>query len=109
MDPFSAVADIIVAWHKAGQLQGWLRLLFSITFSYGLGFSTACGTALVATDSWTIGIGSGFLMGAAMALVAYQAANKDITKGTVIAVPQKTVEDRFTSDGRGPMTTQPPK
>lgn len=102
-----ALGAIILGWHKQGQLQGWLRLLFSISFSFSLGFNCASGTVLVASGTGLHALGAGLLSGSAMALVAYQSASKDITKGTVVAVPQEIVDAEFDKESRGPMVTQP--
>lgn len=109
MDPLRALADIVVGWHAAGQLQGWLRLLFGITFSFAVTFNTVCGGALATGGDVSVSVGMGMVSGAAMAAVAFFRANKKLTEGVVVALPQKTVEDQITPDGRGPMVSLPPE
>jgi hypothetical protein len=76
-----------------------------MTASYILGASTASGAALVAGSTIAMAVGSGLLTGAAMAFIAYINSDKKAIEGTVIAIPQRTVEDAAT-DGRGPMVTR---
>ena len=110
MDPFKAIADIILGWHKAGQLQGWLRLIFGMTSSYLITFNVVAGSVLGTTQSWPMGIGAGMVAGGAFAFVAYRHADKDLVKGITVAVPQKTVEASFDEKtGQGPLVVKPPK
>ena len=102
MDPFGAIAEIVVGLKGASQLQRWMRLLFSMSASYLLAASTVTGTALVADASVPVAVGWGLISGSAMALVAYRRADPKLIEGTVIAVPQKTVTDAATAEGQGP-------
>lgn len=102
LDPFGAIAELIIGLKGAAQIQRWVRLLFSMSASYLLAASTAAGTALVADASVPVAVGWGLLSGSAMALVAYLRADPKSIEGTVIAVPQKTVTDATTDAGQGP-------
>ena len=107
-DPFAALARIIVGYHDAGIAQGWLRLLFSISFSFFLTFCTVAGTAWAAETSVRRGLGLGLISASAMAFVAYRNASAKITKGTVVAVPQQVVEDEFNPQtGQGALVVKP--
>lgn len=105
-DPFAAIADIIVGWHKAGQLEGWLKLLFSVSYSFVISFCTASGASLVAGGSGKASLGYGLLSGAAMSFVSFQNASSKLTKGITVVVPQETITDRNTVNGQGPMISQ---
>lgn len=107
-DPFSALAKIIVGYHDAGIIQGWLRLLFSMSASFFITFSIVAGGAWASGTTATRGAGLGLVMAGAMAFRAYLAAPKAIVKGTVLVVPQETVEDANNkATGQGPLTVQP--
>lgn len=92
-DPFGAIADIIVGWHNTGIISKWAKLIFGILFSFWISFNTVAGGCLIAKMGWPISIGSGMVAGAAMALTAYLRANPSLTKGVVIAVPERVEED----------------
>lgn len=102
MDPFNAVANVILGVRNGNSLQRWARLLFSMTASYILGGSTAAGIALTAGASTSVAVGSGLISASAMAFVAYINSDKESIKGTVVVVPQSTVEGQFDEHGRGP-------
>lgn len=102
VDPFGALAEIILGYHKSGILQGWLKLLFGIGFSFAISFNTACGAMLVAHAGWQVSIGTGMCTAAAMAFLAFLRANQELTAGVVVAVPQRTTTDQFDSKGSGP-------
>lgn len=107
-DPFAALARIIVGYHDAGIVQGWLRLLFSIGFSFFLTFCSVSGTAWAAEASWRRGFGLGLISASALAFVAYRNASQKLIKGTIVAVPQSVLEDQFNKDtGQGPNITRP--
>ena len=108
MDPFNAIANMILGVRNSASLQRWARLLFSMTASYLLGASTAAGASLVAGSSGKMALGYGLLSGSAMALVAYLQSDKKAIEGTVIAIPQRTLNDQFDSNsGQGPMVSKP--
>lgn len=116
MGPWDAVGEAIGGWFKAkklGQffehLNDWLKLIFSMGFSYAITFSFVCGTALVGGAGWPVAIGSGMISGAAMALVAFLRAKKELTQGVTLAVPQGVAEAQFDGQGRGPMVSSPPE
>jgi hypothetical protein len=105
LNPFSGVAELIVGLKGINRVERWFRLMFSIGLSYWLAASTVTGTALATGVSVPVAVGLGLCSGAALGLVAYQRADKDLISGTVVVVPQKTVEDSVTPDGRGPMVS----
>ena len=106
LDPFGAIAEIIIGLKGASQIEKWTRLLFSMGMSYLLAASTATGGALIGGASVPVSMGWGLISGAAFALVAYLRMDKRVTEGTVIAVPQRTVTDSVSSDGQGPMVSK---
>ena len=106
LDPFNAIAQVVLGVRNGNSLQRWARLIFSMAASYILGASTASGAALVAGSTTAMAVGSGLLMGAAMAFVAFISSDKKTIEGLVIAVPQRTLDDQFDS-GKGPMVSKP--
>lgn len=115
MGPWSIVGDIFAGWLKAKKLNeamlrlhGWAKLIFGMALSFFLTFNTVAGTSLMADKGWAWSIGAGMVAGAAMALVAFLRADKKLTEGVVLAVPQATVEKQFDEQGRGPMVSSPP-
>ena len=107
LNPFTAIGEFILGAVRAGKVSGWARLIFSMLASFFLTFSTICGSALVAGSGWAFSVGAGMVSGAAMAFLAFLRADKKLTQGVVIAVPQRTVEAQFDAQGRGPMVTEP--
>jgi hypothetical protein len=92
-DPFAAIADIIVGWHKTGIIVKWAKLIFGPIFSFWITFNTVAGGCLVAKLGWPVSIGYGMMSGAAFALSAYLHADSKATAGIVIAVPQQSEAD----------------
>jgi len=105
-DPFRAVADIIVGIHNAGKVQGWARLIFSMVASYLISLNVIAGTMLAAGSPWGVALGSGMLAGAGFSFVAFTRANRKLTEGVVLAVPQVTEDAARDAAGRGPLVTQ---
>jgi hypothetical protein len=101
-DPFAAVADIIVGYHKTGVIVKWFKLLFGSVFSFWISFNTVAGGCLIAKLGWPVSIGYGMVSGAAMALTSYLRSDSKLTSGVVIAVPQQTTLDATNSQGQGP-------
>lgn len=102
MNPWDAIGALILGWHKAGQLQGWLRLCFGIAFSSTLAFGFAAGTSLFANQGWPVSVGAGLVSASSVALAAYLHANQKLTQGITIAVPQEIVNAQFDKEGKGP-------
>lgn len=104
-DPFVALADLIVGWHKASQLQAWLKLIGGCLLSFWLTFNTVCGGALIAHVPVPVAIGYGMTVGSAMAYVAFLRANPKLVAGITVAVPTDTATDRIDPKGNGPIIT----
>ena len=112
-DPFSAIASLIVGWHRTGKmaqallrLHHWAVLLVGMGISFWLSSATVCGAALMAGKGWAFSVGAGLVTGAAMAFLAF--TRSPLARELVVAVPQKTVEAQFGEDGRGPTVSSPP-
>lgn len=115
MDPLGALASIFVGWHRTGKLDSWaqqvlswLKLLLGIFLSFFLTFNTVAGTSLMAGKGWAFSVGAGMLSGAALATVAFLRADRALTAGVVLAVPQAAIEAQLDEKGRGPMVSSPP-
>lgn len=115
MDPLGALAGIFVGWHRTGKLNEWaqqvlrwLKLLLGIFLSFFITFNTVAGTSLMAGQGWAFSIGAGMLSGAALATVAFLRADKKLTEGVVLAVPQGALDAQFDEKSRGPMVSSPP-
>ncbi len=106
MDLFNGIASVVLGLRNEASLGRWARLIFSMTASYLLGFSTAMGAAIVAGQSGLIGFGYGLLCGSAMAFSAYLQMDKKAISGTVLVVPQRTTTDQF-DNSTGPMVSKP--
>ena len=115
MDPLGALAGIFVGWHRTGKLNeallrlhAWAKLLLGIFLSFFLTFNTVAGTSLMAGQGWAFSVGAGMLSGAALATVAFLRADKKLTEGVVLAVPQAALEAQVDEKNRGPMVSGPP-
>lgn len=97
MNPFEAVADVIVGFYKAGKGQAWLKLLFTLACSGVLSFLFTCGGMLLApAHSWPIAIGSGMVMSAVCMTVVFR--RSPLTKGLLLVLPAAEATKELQTD-----------
>ncbi len=86
LDPFSALADFVLGKLKQAMMAQWLKLLFELGFSAAVAFLFVCGTALLASGSWTLAAGSGMV--AAALCMTYLFRRSPLTKGLMVVLPE---------------------
>jgi len=87
MDPFQALANFALGRLKQSAIGAWCKFLFELLFSATLGFLTITGLTLMASDSWTVGIGSGMVTAAVCLLAVFGKERSKLTRGMVIVFP----------------------
>lgn len=85
------IGAFIVDLIKAHRLNDWLKLLTSIGVSYWSSFSLAMGSSLLAGQRLSFSLGSGMVVGGAA--VYWLWLRSPLTKGMMLAVPGKELED----------------
>jgi hypothetical protein len=96
MDPFGAIADIIVGIYQTKKIQQWASLAFQTAYSSVVGFCFTCGTSLVASKSWPVSIGLG-LISIAGIMVTFFVKSK-LTKGMLLISPEQIVDAEKSQD-----------
>jgi hypothetical protein len=96
MDPFHALADVVLGVYKEGKAQRWFKLLFTLGFSAMTTFLYVTGGSLAATRSWPVSIGSGMVSSAVILTVLFR--RSDLTKGMIVALPEDEAKTEVNTD-----------
>ncbi len=96
MDPFHALADVVLGVYKERKVQNWCKLIFTLSFSAITTFLYVTGGSLAATKSWPISIGSGMVSSAVILTVLFR--RSDLTKGMIVALPEAEAESEIKTD-----------
>lgn len=87
MTPWDAVGNVIVGIYKEKKAQRWVTLIFQMSLSACVTFSFVCGSSLIASRSFAVGIGSGMV--SAAIVVVYFFRRSDLTKGMMLVAPSE--------------------
>ncbi len=87
MNPFDAIATLILGKIKEGIYTQWLRFIFELGFSAGVSFLFVCGATLVATKSPALSTGSGMIASAVSLTVLFRRESTRLTKGFLVVLP----------------------
>lgn len=98
MNPFDAIATLILGKIKDGIWAAWLKFLFELTFSAVVSFLFTCGTVLVATDSAAIAIGSGMIMASLSLTVLFRRESSKLTRGMLVVLPSAEAAKELATD-----------
>jgi len=96
MDPFHAIADVILGVYKERKVQAWVKLIFTLSFSAITTFLYVTGGSLAATQSWPISIGSGMVSSAVILTVLFR--RSDLTQGMIVALPAEEAKTEINTD-----------
>ena len=88
-DPFSGLANLVIGLIRTHRLHAWVRLCFSLTWSYCTAFSFATGSALIAHQPVATAIGSGMVLGASAACFLF--VRSPLTRGLMVSVPKDLI------------------
>ncbi|PSH02801.1 MAG: hypothetical protein CXZ00_15495 [Acidobacteria bacterium] len=70
---------------KQSAMALWWNLVFEISFSAMVGFLFIAGTAMVATKSVVLGVGSGMVMAAVCMVAVFR--RSPLSKGLIVVLP----------------------
>jgi hypothetical protein len=98
MNPFDALATLVIGKIKEGIWAAWLRFLFELSFSAAVSFLFICGTVLVGTDSWTVAIGTGMVVASIALTVLFRRESSKLTKGMLVVLPAAEAAKEITTD-----------
>ena len=96
MDPFHALAEVVLGVYKERKVQAWAKLIFTLSFSAVTTFLYVTGGSLAATKSWAISIGSGMISAAVILTVLFR--RSDLTKGMTVALPEDEAKTELNTD-----------
>lgn len=98
MNPFDAIATLILGKIKDGIIAQWLKFLFELLFSAVVSFLFTCGSVLCASDSTTIAIGSGMIMSALSMTVLFRRESSKLTRGMLVVLPSAEATKEIVTD-----------
>lgn len=90
-----ALVKGIALWKQGKRAQKWARLIFTMLFSATVGFLSAMGGALVASEPFLVAFGAGMLAAAAGLVAVFMAS--PLTRGMVAAIPKDVMDRRLVS------------
>lgn len=98
MNPFDAIATLILGKIKDGIWAQWLRFLFELLFSAVVSFLFTCGSVLVSTKSAAIAIGSGMIVASLALTVLFRRESSKLTKGMLVVLPSAEAAKELATD-----------
>lgn len=98
MNPFDAIATLILGKIKDGIWAQWLRFLFELLFSAVVSFLFTCGSVLVTTRSAAIAIGSGMVVASLALTVLFRREATKLTKGMLVVLPSAEAAKELATD-----------
>ena len=98
MNPFDAIATLVLGKIKEGVWAEWLRFLFELLFSAIVSFLFTCGSVLVTTRSVAIAIGSGMVVASLALTVLFRRESSKLTKGMLVVLPSAEAAKELATD-----------
>jgi ABC-type multidrug transport system permease subunit len=98
MNPFDAIATLILGKIKDGIWAAWLKFLFELAFSAIVTFLFVCGTVLVSLHEEAVAIGSGMIAAALSLTVLFRRENSRLTKGMLVVLPSAEATKELETD-----------
>lgn len=96
VDPFGAIADVILGIYKTRKVQQWAVLIFELSFSGMMSGLFVCGSTLIGSRSWTVSIGSGMI--ATVISSVYLFRRSPLTRGMMLALPSSEADKELATD-----------
>lgn len=96
VDPFAALAQIILGIYNGRKVQQWISLLFQMAFSAVSTFLFVCGTSLATSRNWPISLGSGMISSALVLVIFFR--RSPLTKGMMAVLPQDEAKTEINTD-----------
>jgi hypothetical protein len=98
VNPFDAIATLILGKIKDGVWAAWLKFLFELSFSAVVSFLFICGTVLCSTEEYTLAIGSGMIAAALALTVLFRREQSKLTKGMLVVLPASEAAKEIATD-----------
>lgn len=98
MNPFDAIAALVLGKIKDGIWAQWLKFMFELLFSAVVSFLFTCGTVLVATRSAAVAIGSGMIVASLSLTVLFRRESSKLTKGMLVVLPSAEAAKELATD-----------
>lgn len=98
MNPFDAIATLILGKIKDGIWAAWLKFLFELAFSAVVSFLFICGGALAADTDPLLAIGLGMVMAALAMTVLFRRESSKLTKGMLVVLPSAEAAKEIETD-----------
>jgi hypothetical protein len=98
VNPFNAIAELILGRIRDGIIAAWLKFLFELIFSAIVTFLFVCGTILVTSDEVVIAIGSGMIGAALSMTVLFRRESSKLTKGMLVVLPSAEAAKELATD-----------
>ena len=98
MNPFNAIAELILGKIKEGIFVAWAKFLFELIFSAAVSFLFICGTLLATTDEVTLAIGSGMVMSALSVVFLFRRESSRLTRGMLVVLPSAEAAKELATD-----------
>ncbi|HEY3972303.1 MAG TPA: hypothetical protein VGM18_04815 [Candidatus Sulfotelmatobacter sp.] len=98
MNPFDAIAALILGKIKDGIWAQWLKFLFELLFSAVVSFLFTCGTVLVSGEPELLAIGAGMIMAALALTVLFRREASRLTKGMLVVLPSAEATKEIATD-----------
>ena len=98
MNPFNAIAELILGKIKEGFIAAWVKFLFELIFSAIVSFLFVCGTLLATTDEVSLAIGSGMVMSALSVVVLFRRESSKLTRGMLVVLPSAEAAKELETD-----------
>jgi len=98
VNPFNAIAELILGKIKEGFIAAWVKFLFELIFSAIVSFLFVCGTLLATTDEVSLAIGSGMVMSALSVVVLFRRESSKLTRGMLVVLPSAEAAKELETD-----------
>jgi hypothetical protein len=98
VNPFDALATLIIGKIKEGVWAAWLRFLFELGFSAVTSFLFICGGMLIAGTNVLIAIGSGMVMASLALTVLFRRESSKLTRGMMAVLPSAEAAKELATD-----------
>jgi len=98
MNPFDAIATLVLGKIKEGIWAAWLKFLFELGFSASVSFLFTAGTILVSTRSAALAIGGGMIMAALALTYLFRRESSRLTRGMLVVLPSAEAAKEMATD-----------
>jgi hypothetical protein len=98
VNPFNAIAELILGKIKEGFIAAWAKFLFELIFSAVVSFLFVCGTALCADADAGLAIGGGMVMAALSMVVLFRRESSKLTRGMLVVLPSAEAAKELETD-----------